>query len=115
MSRPEDRYDVVLTGHAYYDSYLTRVDSTASFSEANAHIERVMREEQEERWPDPFQRNVEHRLCGGLHLVVAMDHEAQAIRVITVMIRGPTIYGFDEPWVMKLDGRALSKLQRGEW
>jgi len=115
MPAIEDRYQVVLTDHAYFDSYLDRVDGSATYNRATEHIARVIRDGAEERWPDLFDRTVEHRLCGGLHLVVRVDHDQQVVHVITIMIRGPTLWGLEGPWVDMLTGPALRKVMHGEW
>jgi len=115
MPGPEDGYQMVLTDHAYFDSYLGRVDPSATYDEALEHISKLLRDGEEERWLDPFDQTVEHRICGDLHLVVRVDHETRTITVITVMIRGPTLWGLDGPWVDMLTGPALRKVMHGEW
>jgi len=115
MPAVEDRYQVVLTDHAYQDSYLGRVDPSATYCQAAEHITQLLSEGADETWSDRFDPAVEHRLCGDLHLVVRVDHETRTIRVITVMIRGPTLWGLDGPWIDLLTGPALRKVMHGEW
>jgi len=111
----EDRYQVVLTDHAYFDSYLGRVDASATYDQAAEHITQLLSEGAHETWPDRFDPTVEHSLCGDLHLVVRVDHETRTTRVITVMIRGPTLWGLERPWVDMLTGPALRKVMHGDW